>query len=42
MRKNKTSRDMSTNDMKEVYPDIAEEVEDEIERREWFKDTISK
>ncbi|KAL9184405.1 hypothetical protein ACHAXT_002491, partial [Thalassiosira profunda] len=42
LRKNKTSRDMSTNDMKEVYPDIAEEVEDEIERREWFKDTISK
>ena len=36
LRVNKTTRDMSTNDMKEVYPDIAEEVEEEIENREWF------
>ena len=33
---------MSVSDMKEIYPDIAEEVETEIENREWFKDTLSK
>lgn len=37
---NRTTRDISTNEMKEVYPDIAEEVETEIENREWFKDTV--
>jgi hypothetical protein len=42
LRLNKTTRDMSTSDMKEIYPDIAEEVEKEIENREWFKDTLSK
>ncbi|KAL3768549.1 hypothetical protein ACHAWO_011504 [Cyclotella atomus] len=42
MRLNKTTRDMSVNDMKEIYPDIAEEVENEIENREWFKDTLNK
>jgi len=42
LRVNKTSRDTSTNDMKEVYPDIAEEIETEIENREWFKDTLAK
>lgn len=42
MKKNRLSREMSVGDMKEIYPDIAEEVEDEIERREWFKDTLSK
>ncbi|KAL7543086.1 hypothetical protein ACHAXR_013040 [Thalassiosira sp. AJA248-18] len=38
LRVNKTTRDTSTNDMKEIYPDIAEEVEKEIENREWFKE----
>ena len=42
MKKNRLNREMSVGDMKEIYPDIAEEVEDEIERREWFKDTLSK
>mmetsp|Transcript_40332 Transcript_40332/g.66049 ORF Transcript_40332/g.66049 Transcript_40332/m.66049 type:complete len:138 (-) Transcript_40332:224-637(-) len=42
LRVNRTTRDVSTNDMKEVYPDIAEEVETEIENREWFKDTLNK
>lgn len=42
MRVNRTTREMSTSDMKEIYPDIAEEVEKEIENREWFKDTIGK
>jgi hypothetical protein len=40
LRMNKTSRDTSISDMKEVYPDIADEVETEIEKREWFKDTL--
>ena len=42
MRQNRLSRDMSVGDMKEIYPDIADEVETEIENREWFKDTLSK
>merc|ERR1712157_530692 len=42
MRNNRTTRDVSTSDMKEIYPDIAEEVEKEIENREWFKDTLNK
>merc|ERR1740117_183842 len=42
LRAHRTTRDVSTNDMKEVYPDIAEEVETEIENREWFKDTLAK
>lgn len=42
MKDNRLSRDMSVSDMKEIYPDIAEEVETEIENREWFKDTLSK
>merc|ERR1712087_603927 len=35
---NRTTRETSGNDLAEVYPDIAEEIEDELERREWFKD----
>lgn len=42
LRTHRTTRDVSTNDMKDVYPDIAEEVETEIENREWFKDTLGK
>jgi len=42
LRANKTTRDTSTNDFKEVYPDIAEEIETEIEKREWFTDTLNK
>ena len=42
LRVNKTTRDTSTSDMKEVYPDIADEVESEIEKREWFTDTLQK
>ena len=42
MKNNRLNREMSVGDMKEMYPDIAEEVEDEIERREWFKDTLGK
>lgn len=40
MRTHRTTREVSTSDMKEIYPDIAEEVETEIENREWFKDTL--
>ena len=42
LRVNRTSRDTSVSDLKEIYPDIAEEVETEIEKREWFKDTLNK
>lgn len=36
---NRTTKDTTIMDMKMNYPLIHEEVEDEIERREWFKDT---
>lgn len=42
LRTHRTTRETSTSDMKEIYPDIAEEVEKEIENREWFKDTLNK
>eukprot|EP00574_Skeletonema_japonicum_P009248 CAMPEP_0201722964 /NCGR_PEP_ID=MMETSP0593-20130828/7158_1 /ASSEMBLY_ACC=CAM_ASM_000672 /TAXON_ID=267983 /ORGANISM="Skeletonema japonicum, Strain CCMP2506" /LENGTH=169 /DNA_ID=CAMNT_0048213989 /DNA_START=24 /DNA_END=533 /DNA_ORIENTATION=+ len=42
LRTNRTTREISTSDMKEIYPDIAEEVEKEIEDRQWFKDTLGK
>ena len=40
MRANRTTRETSGNDIKENYPDIADETETEIEERKWFKDTI--
>ena len=39
---NRTTRDTDYAMIAEAYPDIAEEVEDEIDNREWFKDTIVK
>ena len=38
----RTTRETSAIDLAEAYPDIAEEIEDEITRREWFKDTVAK
>ena len=42
MQANRTTRETSATELAEAYPDIAEEIEDEITRREWFKDTIAK
>ena len=36
---NRTTSETTMFDMKVNYPAIHEEIEDEIERREWFKDT---
>lgn len=36
---NRTTADTTIFDMKLNYPLLHEEIEDEIERREWFKDT---
>lgn len=36
---NRTTAETTMFDMKVNYPNIHEEIEDEIERREWFKDT---
>lgn len=41
MKANRTTRDTSATELAEVYPDVAEEIEDELDRREWFKDTIA-
>ena len=41
MRSNKTTRETSGSDIKEAYPDIAEETEMELEERKWFKDAIA-
>lgn len=35
----RTTKDTTVFDMKLNYPLIHEEIEDELERREWFKDT---
>mmetsp|Transcript_14504 Transcript_14504/g.18319 ORF Transcript_14504/g.18319 Transcript_14504/m.18319 type:complete len:168 (-) Transcript_14504:295-798(-) len=40
MKANRTTRDTSVSDIKEAYPDIAEETEKEIEERKWFKDVM--
>lgn len=42
LKANRTTRDTDASDLKEIYPDIAEEIENEIENREWFKDTVAK
>jgi len=36
---NRTTKDTTVFDMQVNYPLIHEEIEDELERREWFKDT---
>ena len=36
---NRTTADTTVFDLKIAYPLIHEEIEDELERREWFKDT---
>jgi hypothetical protein len=36
---NRTTMETTIHDMKLNYPMIHEEIEDELERREWFKDT---
>ena len=42
MRANRTNTETAATDIAEMYPDIAEETEKEIENREWFKDTLGK
>lgn len=39
MKQNRTTRDTTVHDFKLNYPMVHEEIEDEIEAREWFKDT---
>eukprot|EP00558_Chaetoceros_sp_UNC1202_P008666 CAMPEP_0197246766 /NCGR_PEP_ID=MMETSP1429-20130617/21932_1 /TAXON_ID=49237 /ORGANISM="Chaetoceros sp., Strain UNC1202" /LENGTH=168 /DNA_ID=CAMNT_0042707509 /DNA_START=27 /DNA_END=533 /DNA_ORIENTATION=+ len=41
MKTNRTTRETSGSDIKEAYPDIAEETEKELEERRWFKDAIA-
>lgn len=41
MKSNRVGRETSVNDMKEAYPDVAEETEKELEERKWFKDAIA-
>eukprot|EP00591_Stephanopyxis_turris_P009006 CAMPEP_0195528560 /NCGR_PEP_ID=MMETSP0794_2-20130614/30737_1 /TAXON_ID=515487 /ORGANISM="Stephanopyxis turris, Strain CCMP 815" /LENGTH=209 /DNA_ID=CAMNT_0040659715 /DNA_START=42 /DNA_END=671 /DNA_ORIENTATION=+ len=40
MKANRTTRDTTGEDVRALYPDIAKEVDDEIDNREWFKDVI--
>ena len=42
LQSNKTTRDTSCGDWKKIYPEIADEVEQELVDREWFKDNIVK
>lgn len=41
MKTNRTTKDTTIFDFKINYPAIHEEIEDEIERREWFKDIMT-
>jgi hypothetical protein len=41
MKSSRVSRDTSVSDMKEAYPDVAEETEKELEERKWYKDAIA-
>lgn len=41
MKSNRTTRETTGTDIKEAYPDIAEETETELEERKWFKDAIA-
>mmetsp|Transcript_22320 Transcript_22320/g.34101 ORF Transcript_22320/g.34101 Transcript_22320/m.34101 type:complete len:172 (-) Transcript_22320:68-583(-) len=40
LKDNRLSWDTTVEDIYALYPDIEEEVEDELENREWFKDTV--
>ena len=42
LKSTRTTRETSVGQLKEIYPEIAAEVEEEIVKREWFKDTLSK
>jgi hypothetical protein len=40
LKANRTTRDVTAAQFREVYPDIAAEIDQEIENREWFKDVV--
>jgi tRNA A37 threonylcarbamoyladenosine synthetase subunit TsaC/SUA5/YrdC len=42
LKANRTTREMSFTEMAEAYPDLADQVEAELDNREWFKDYIIK
>lgn len=42
LKANRTTRETSYTEMAEAYPDLADEVEAELDNREWFKDYIVK
>jgi len=41
MRDNRTTLDSDGSHVKDAYPDIAAETEQELEERRWFKDAIA-
>jgi len=40
LKTNRTTRDTTATQLREIYPDIAKEIDEEIEKREWFKDVV--
>lgn len=42
LKANRTTREMSYTEIAEAYPDLADEVDAELDNREWFKDYIIK
>eukprot|EP00544_Gedaniella_sp_CCMP2646_P001582 CAMPEP_0202507034 /NCGR_PEP_ID=MMETSP1361-20130828/51508_1 /ASSEMBLY_ACC=CAM_ASM_000849 /TAXON_ID=210615 /ORGANISM="Staurosira complex sp., Strain CCMP2646" /LENGTH=171 /DNA_ID=CAMNT_0049141125 /DNA_START=392 /DNA_END=907 /DNA_ORIENTATION=- len=42
LKANRTTREMSFTEIAEAYPDLADQVEAELDNREWFKDYIIK
>jgi hypothetical protein len=42
LKANRITRETTAYELGIVHPDIKDEVEDELDRREWFKDVVSK
>lgn len=40
LKANRTTRDTTLSDIKSMYPEIAAQVEKEVDNREWFKDVV--
>ena len=40
LKTNRTTRDTTAADLRRLYPDIAKEIDEEIDNREWFKDVV--
>lgn len=40
LKTNRTTRETTAADLRQLYPDIAKEIDEEIDNREWFEDVV--